>query len=532
MVIEFPITLENNFTYDKNGNLLSLTRMGPKSAIPVLNDTDDSDYGSMDVLDYAYHDNEMSNRLYKVRDDGEDAFGFKDSSVDAQDYWYDANGNLTQDLNKGIQANGITYNHLNLPTQFTLNSGTIDYIYDATGMKQKKIVSTGSDTEYAGNYIYENNKLQFFNTPEGYVEPKNPDNLTQGFDYIYQYIDHLGNVRLSYTDNNGTTEIVGENNYYPFGLKHKGYNNISPLGNSAAKKFKYNGQEYEESLGLNLYEMNLRQYDPAIARWTGIDPVVHHSMSTYTAFDNNPVFWADPSGANSAVYNRSGIIFQGFEDSAQFDDEEEEEEEPNDDITVNSEGIVTGIVRNNKPDRFFDEEGNELKFNDPSGVDGPYMPDEWRRGDRVFYPITIEEMNQQIIDSGIIFERWMANISTGGANAGAGYWLLSLFVAAGKGHGEYDFAENYLVHRIDGTPSINTERSRGLTQYNDGTGFFRFGNTNNIYNLYDAGNYMWGRAMRISGFSYGEARFGSQANELGQDTEADQRAIKNAFDGN
>ena len=39
-----------------------------------------------------------------------------------------------------------------------------------------------------------------------------------------------------------------------------------------ALKYKYNGTELEESLGLNLYEMDFRQYDPAIARFTGIDP--------------------------------------------------------------------------------------------------------------------------------------------------------------------------------------------------------------------------------------------------------------------
>lgn len=44
--------------------------------------------------------------------------------------------------------------------------------------------------------------------------------------------------------------------------------------------------------------MEVRQYDPAIARWTGIDPVTHHNFSPYNAFDNNPVFWADPSGAD------------------------------------------------------------------------------------------------------------------------------------------------------------------------------------------------------------------------------------------
>jgi hypothetical protein len=57
--------------------------------------------------------------------------------------------------------------------------------------------------------------------------------------------------------------------------------------------------------------MDVRSYDPAIARWTSIDPVTHYSMSTYNAFDNNPVFWADPSGADAKsflndIWNKSG----------------------------------------------------------------------------------------------------------------------------------------------------------------------------------------------------------------------------------
>jgi RHS repeat-associated protein len=74
---------------------------------------------------------------------------------------------------------------------------------------------------------------------------------------------------------------------------------ISSNGNSTAQKFKYNGIELEESLGLNLYEMDVRTYDPAIARFNGIDPVTHHSQGTSVAFDNNPIFWADPSGADA-----------------------------------------------------------------------------------------------------------------------------------------------------------------------------------------------------------------------------------------
>src|SRR5690606_32633536 len=65
------------------------------------------------------------------------------------------------------------------------------------------------------------------------------------------------------------------------------------------------GKEWQDELGLNMYDMDMRMYDPAIARWVVMDPVVHHSMSPYNAFDNNPVFWADPGGAESESNNTS-----------------------------------------------------------------------------------------------------------------------------------------------------------------------------------------------------------------------------------
>ncbi|MEX0290737.1 MAG: RHS repeat domain-containing protein [Flavobacteriaceae bacterium] len=169
------------------------------------------------------------------------------------------------------------------------------------GTKLEKTVTDGSSvtTEYAGNYVYEGGSLQFFNQSEGYIETDG----SGGYDYVYQYKDHLGNIRLSYSDDvsvdgsiDPATEIREENNYYPFGLKHKGYNSTQ---NGRDHKFEYNGVEFNEDLGLNLMEMDMRQFDPATARFTGVDPVTHYSMSTYTAFDNNPVFWSDPSGANA-----------------------------------------------------------------------------------------------------------------------------------------------------------------------------------------------------------------------------------------
>ncbi len=49
--------------------------------------------------------------------------------------------------------------------------------------------------------------------------------------------------------------------------------------------------------------MDMRQYDPAIARWVVQDPVLHESMSPYNGFDNNPIYWADPSGGDGEHYD-------------------------------------------------------------------------------------------------------------------------------------------------------------------------------------------------------------------------------------
>src|SRR5690554_5090461 len=126
----------------------------------------------------------------------------------------------------------------------------------------------------------------------------------------------------------GTLKIVDENHYYPFGLRHEIHYPSSRIRDfraaeglnggqvgdpvtlvnvtKTAYQYKYNGKEWQDELGLNMYAMDMRQYDPAIARWVAQDPVIHHSMSPYNAFDNNPVFWADPSGANS-VFDQQGV---------------------------------------------------------------------------------------------------------------------------------------------------------------------------------------------------------------------------------
>ena len=311
--------------YDKNGNLLTLSRDG----LAAPNDPE-----QMDQLQYQYD----GNQLLSVTDilSASEALkneGFYDGNTSSDDYGYDVNGNMVEDKNKGITA--ITYNHLNLPVTISVNgvdgqdnvhNGTIVYIYDAQGNKmEKRVTDNGgatSSVSYANGYIYEKanasatEQLKMFPHPEGYVEPeynsfktkfdKNKSTVSfAGFRYSFQYKDHLNNVRLTYSDidRNGhikpSAEIISEKSYYPFGLQQKGYNNtVSGNANSMAERFAYNGKENNPELGLEWMDFGARNYNSDIARWANIDNYSEdfYVVSPYNYSLNNPIFFVDPDG--------------------------------------------------------------------------------------------------------------------------------------------------------------------------------------------------------------------------------------------
>lgn len=325
-----------SLSYDKNGNIKSLQRYGASDAPSIVFQIDDLTYGYLD---------QNSNQLAKVTDSpaGNDNEGFKDGNKTGDDFTYDANGNMITDKNKSITD--IQYNQLNLPKKITFGtSGSIEYIYNAAGQKLEKIVSaneTVTKTDYLDGFQYnyvdyggpapedpgdtdppidgedpapndppvEANRsslaggqqpggsqnvasrpiLQFFPTAEGYY-----DDIYKK--YVYQYKDHLGNVRLSYAKNPTTQvlEIIEENNYYPFGLKHKAYNDYVASNN----KYKYNGKELQDELGLGMYDYGWRNYDSALGRWVNIDNMAEKfiSLSPYHYAGNNPVLYLDVDG--------------------------------------------------------------------------------------------------------------------------------------------------------------------------------------------------------------------------------------------
>ena len=249
---------------------------------------------------------------------------------------------------KGISQ--INYNFLNLPQSIVQNSNSTYYTYRADGTKVSKAFTLNGatiDTDYLDGFVYTSTYTQqleaalladdlptreavsagqeesmqlerkvvavpnnppsvaaakpsFFPTAEGFYDYDN-------YKYIYQYKDHLGNVRLSYSKNatTGLIAIEDTNDYYPFGLSfiNGGASNYSP--STTYKNYKYNGKELQET---GMYDYGARFYMPDIGRWGVIDPLAEKSTrwSPYVYGFNNSLRFIDPDGRQN-----EDIVFRG-----------------------------------------------------------------------------------------------------------------------------------------------------------------------------------------------------------------------------
>ncbi|UVO74540.1 type IV secretion protein Rhs [Bacteroides thetaiotaomicron] len=222
---------------------------------------------------------------------------FKDGASKEIEYEYDANGNLTKDLNKKIAD--IQYNCLNLPEKVQFEGGnSISYLYAADGTKLRTTYKTGNATiitDYCGNAIYENGVLIKVLTEDGYITVSNNQ-----FHYFIQ--DHQGNNRVVVTQNGVVEEV---NDYYPFGglLSSSLSNNVQP--------YKYNGKELNRDNGLDWYDYGARMYDASLGRWHAVDPSgeKYPALGLYAYCKNSPIIRIDPDGKDDYVVNANGAVY-------------------------------------------------------------------------------------------------------------------------------------------------------------------------------------------------------------------------------
>ncbi|MCI3938908.1 RHS repeat-associated core domain-containing protein [Chryseobacterium aahli] len=344
-------------TYDLNGNIMSMKRSAQRMGATAL---------VIDELSYEYQNNNLSNRLKSITESNQTSLGYPYINIPS-DIGYDENGNTTTFNDKGISS--IQYNYLNLPKQITQNGQVTNYTYRADGVKMKKLYGT-VETNYLDGFQYKYTqpgedesgltsvaamKLRFLPTSEGYYDALL--NL-----YVYNYVDHLGNVRISYadSDHNGSIkgrderikecydgncidyfipgEIVANNTYYPFGML---FDHIAQANSRNAFKMKYNGKELQET---GMYDYGARFYMPDVIRWGTIDPLAEKMTrhSPYNYAFNNPIRFIDPDGRAPLTGSAAQQAFMNYRNSM-----------PLTDFTFNKK---TGEVRqvgetNDRPDR-------------------------------------------------------------------------------------------------------------------------------------------------------------------------------------
>ena len=225
-------------------------------------------------------------------------------------YTYDDNGNM---INGHLDQ--FAFNYLNLPINKEDNNVVIhNYEYDASGNMNSQVYSdpnssTTIETDYIGNFEFIDGSLEKVHFEEGFLSIDYGSASTN-----YFITDHLGNVRIVFSDINednkieDVSEVLQENHYYPFGLKfgYPGGSNLSWLGSSSSNDLGYNGMNSSPSNSSPGHLFNKNNYNTTTYRtldmetgmWLQVDPKAEavKSMSPYCSMGNNPISNADPDG--------------------------------------------------------------------------------------------------------------------------------------------------------------------------------------------------------------------------------------------
>ena len=62
-------------------------------------------------------------------------------------------------------------------------------------------------------------------------------------------------------------------------------------------RYQFNGKEYDSETETSYF--GARNSDGDLGIWGALDPITHAMYSPYSSFDNNPIYYADPTGADS-----------------------------------------------------------------------------------------------------------------------------------------------------------------------------------------------------------------------------------------
>ncbi len=283
---------ERTVTYDRNGNILSLTRYGADTAVPE------------EALAYSYDGDLLSG----VSNSG--------SSGGGGAYTHDANGNLTRD---GLSCLDIEYDDLNLTSRVSSGDTTLAvYGHLADGTKIRSVDGTGNGLQYRGSLVYTQTAGQSGSpiltldcalTSAGRIVRWTAADGSVSYRSLIHLRDHLGSVRAVVDGDTGT--VIEASDYYPFG-KRIPTPVTEPVAPTSPNRWLFSGKESQSflSASIPLLDFGARMYDPTTARWTAQDPLAekYYAVSPYAYCIGNPISLFDPNGTDVWTVDAFGNV--------------------------------------------------------------------------------------------------------------------------------------------------------------------------------------------------------------------------------
>lgn len=298
-----------SYDYSPDGNFSQVIHKGPTT--PYNPSGPAPSYGVIDQMYFAWETVSTGLRMTQVYDVSGNPAGRTNASGALQ---YTGAGELSKDAARGL---AVLYDAYSMPRTVTTSQGTLSLTYDALGRKwrQRAYSTSGSlvseeatygAVEYRGRLPYAvrhaHGRARF-------------DNTTNRNAWTYEFVlrDHLGSCRVVVRDRyfdsrDGQYTVGGDpgdppvyeavvrqvDDYYPFGLR------IDDQASVREQDYQntYTGKEEVTEIGLNWQDYGARWFDPAIARWSVVDPLAsrYPGLNLFNYVANNPTNSIDPDG--------------------------------------------------------------------------------------------------------------------------------------------------------------------------------------------------------------------------------------------
>jgi RHS repeat-associated protein len=250
--------------------------------------------GGLDQLSYNYQNN--MNKLSNIANSANGTTSY---------YAYDNNGNIVSDSHTSIAL--AIYDISNQPVSVYLTNGNvIQYAYDANGNRMEKVVNGSTYNLYINGKDGSTEAVSLAPCCDNVVYNilANGENVAQvdwaynggAFTYYYYLKDHLGDIKMTLGSGGN---VVGYNDYYPFGLTMAGRS----MASSADGRYQYTAKERDAESGLDYF--GARYYDSWRGQWLSVDPKAekYQNLSPYNYAAGNPIKYLDSDGGGINLAN-------------------------------------------------------------------------------------------------------------------------------------------------------------------------------------------------------------------------------------